>query len=495
MRALFVAALLLAVLITLSVRVRYVDNYTLDTGGYDQNVVYGIVRIMNGTPLYTDPEQIPFSIVQYAPLHMRAIGCTGKLLGMDPADVRSVYMLTRLWVLALDLLSTWLLFRIGRRLGLAPWLAFGVAAAHLTGLTVFHYMRPDGTYLLLLWLHVWSFLRLVPVPLGTRPWSAMLPSVLFAALAVCTKQTGAFVFLLAIGFFVRQRRFREAIRYSLLAAIALLGCAVLCSLEGGWTNAYRNVVLGIMNDVGVQWLWNLVRTKYFLIGLPITMLGVATAVPGLRQGAEPMRAYIALGTIIGLLWALLTGLKAGMNLNYFAEHYTFATFSAATFISDRQRPASRSVHALIMLIVPVVALVRSAMLLSAFEITHFHADDPVTYRAEEEVVQQLRARGLKDAEFVALWHRGYMELFLPEHTLMDQKDIVYKSQRQGQLDQSAFHRMAENDAIDYVVAPIQVKEVVIMGHRFDHYLPYFDTDRFRVLRSPRKAKGSQTAFR
>lgn len=495
MRTLFVGGLLLAVLTTLYVRVHYVDNYTLDTGGYDQNVVYGIVRIMNGTPLYTDPQQAPFSIVQYAPLHMRIIGALGRLLDIDPADVSSVYLLTRSWVLVLDLLSGWILFSIGRKSGLAPWLAFGVSAAHFTGLTVFHYMRPDGTYLLLFWLHVWSFIRLVAAHPSPRPWSSMLPSVLLAALAVCTKQTAAFIFLLAIGFFVQQRRFLEAMRYTLLAAVALAGCALLCSLEGGWTNAYRNIVLGIVNDVGIEWLWNLVRTKYFLIGLPITLLGVAIALPWLKRRTEPLHTYIAIGTIIGLLWALVTGLKAGMNLNYFAEHYTFATLLIAIRTNDLERSASRSIRWLFIMVLPAVALLRSAMLFSAFEVTRFHADDPATYHAEKAVVEQLRAHGLKDAEFVALWHRGYMELFLPEQTLMDQKDIVYKSRRHGQLDLSAFHRMAESGTIDYVVAPMDVDDVVILGQRFDHYLPYFHTDRFRVLRSPRKADNTQPASR
>ncbi|MCC6939503.1 MAG: hypothetical protein IT226_14890 [Flavobacteriales bacterium] len=487
-RRLFVAGLLVAIAVTLFFRVRYVPSYNLNTGGYDQNVVYGVVRIMNGTPLYTDPEKAPFSIIQYGPVHMRLVATVCDLLGTDPADVQQVYVITRSVVLLLNLLACWVLFRVGRRLGLRASNAFGVAAFFFTGMAVFYYMRPDSTYILFFWLHVLAFIPVVQAERGKSTWSSMLPSVIFGVLAVFTKQTGVIAFLLAGGFFMIQRRWRDLMLYAALSMITGIAALGLLIMEGGLSNAYKNVVLGVMNDVSPEWLMAMVVSKYFLIGLPITVLGIAAGWKWLRGPASAIERYVALGAVVCLGWAVITGLKAGMNLNYFTEHYIFAAIAMAMVVDGSSRTTwHRWVARSFIVLIPMIALVRTAMLFSAFEITRYYADRPGTYRAEQELVDQLRSHGLQPDEYLLLWHRGYTELFLPEQTLMDQKDIQYKSQLHGRLDQSDFFEMAGDGRLKYVVAPTRVKDVVILGRSFNDYIPYFATDSFRVAIHPRSA--------
>ncbi len=488
-RRLFLAGLVIALVGTLYFRVRFVDNYTLNTGGYDQNIVYGTVRIMNGTPLYTDPEQPPFPIIQYGPLHMRLMATIATAVGVHPDDVQGVYIAMRIAVLVLNLLALGVLYLLCSRLGCSRNTSMGVAIFFFASMAVFYYMRPDSLYILFFLLHVYTMVPVVRAPHGTAGWRRMIMPVLFGVAAVLTKQTGVLIFLLAGTWFVQQRRWKELGTFIAIAvATGGVGLGVL-AMEGGIANAYRNIVLGVMNDVGLKWIMSMIASKYFLIGVPVSALGLWAAIPWLRQGSSPVNAYIALGAVVSLLWATLTGLKAGMNINYFTEHYTFAVIAMAMAcehgLNDQVSTGLRRVF---MILVPALALLRTAMQFSAFEITHYHADRPGTYRAEQEVVRELELHGSRPDEYIALWHRGYMELFLPERTLLDQKDILYKSERDLQLDFGEFHRMADDGRLKYVVAPVHVEEIMIVGRNFDHYVPCFRTDSFQVRIHPRFAE-------
>lgn len=490
-RRLFLTGLLLAVVGTLFFRIRFVDNHTLDTGGYDQNIIYGVVRIMNGTPLYTDPERPPFAIIQYGPLHMWTMATLARAVGVDASDVQGVYVLTRIVVLILNVLACWALYRVCRVLGLQAWVAAGMAAFFFTGMAVFYYLRPDSTYILFFWLHVLTFLHVVRAERGTVTWTQLIPSVLFGALAVCTKQTGVLTFLLAIVFLLHQRRWSELGKYITLSVFAGIGVVGILALHGGLVNAYKNIVLGVANDVGFFWLRSLMVTKYFLIGVPVTVLGAMTAMPWLRRNVSAMHSYLAVGTFVALGWALLTGLKAGMNINYFTEHYVFAALCIAVAGTEQPRKSGVWMYRSLLLLLPALALVRTAMYFSAFEVTHYYADDPQTYRNEQLLTAELREHGLQPTDAVVLWHRGYLELFLPEQTLLDQKDIVYKSAHHGRIDHDEFFRMADDGRATYVIAPEAVKDITIVGHDFNHYRPYFVAHGFRVLVHPLAASGAR----
>ena len=139
---------LLAFGVTLLVCVRYIDYYTLDIGGYDENVMQATLRARQ-VPFYTSPAHPPFGIVQYGPVHMLFIGNTCRLRSLPAKDVQSAYVVNSIMVLALNLLACYVLYRFGRTMGIHALLSVGMSAFFFADLTVFYHGRPDPLYILL----------------------------------------------------------------------------------------------------------------------------------------------------------------------------------------------------------------------------------------------------------------------------------------------------------------------------------------------------------
>ena len=66
-----------------------------DAGGVENNVIWFIQRLLDGRHLYTDPESPPYAVAQYTPLYYYITAGIGKIIGISPEDVLSVFRLSR----------------------------------------------------------------------------------------------------------------------------------------------------------------------------------------------------------------------------------------------------------------------------------------------------------------------------------------------------------------------------------------------------------------
>jgi hypothetical protein len=477
-RRAFLVGSLLAVAVTLYVRVRHLDNYTLDTGGYDQNVMQGTLRVLDGGPLYADPEHPPFAIVQYGPLHMVLVGSTCRMLGLTAADVQGAYVVTRMIVLLLNLIACFVLYRIGRSIGISAVLSIGMSGFFFANLAVFYYARPDSLYILFFLLHVLAFLRWLRAPAEERGWMDLLPVACYAALALFTKQTGVLAFLLSGGYLLLHRQWRDLMRLAAWSILFFLLGLALLSTQGGLENAYKNMVLGVANGVTLVWLIAMFTSKYMLIGIGWMAIGLNIAWRTRKEKTDATTRYLAWGVVACLGWAMLTGLKAGMNLNYFTEHFLFAVLLAIHWMSGD--PARVWMRRAVLLYLPGLALLRAAMYFSAFEVTRYYADEPAAYAAEVEMASAI-APFLREDEYLFLLDRGYTELFLPYHTLLDQKDIISASGEDLRLDHSRFFALLEAGRVPFIATTRLDPLPEFEGHSFDAYQPWATFGAWRVL--------------
>lgn len=476
-RRLFFVGLLMALLVTLFLRVRYIPYVCLNTGGYDQNVIYGIVRVLDGEPLYSDPEAPPFAIIQYAPLHteLMALGC--RSIGLQANKVQAVYVVTRIVSLLFTLLTCLVLYRLCRRLSLSRITAFGIMAFFLAGLPAFCYMRPDATYMFWFFLHLLAFLPVVRAPRGTASWGMLLWPALLAAIAVYTKQTGLITLVITGGFLLFQRRWSELVRYALLSALFGISGLYLLHIEGGLEMAYKNIVLGTANGIQPSWMLDVLSSKYALVGMGWMVLGVIAARKLMVRNASSESVFIGIAAPIALGWGLLTGLKQGMNVNYFTENYVLSAIAVAWWV-ERAAPAPDPwIRRIFLGYLPFVALFKTAMYFSAFEVTHYFRNDPQRYADERSIVDELEARG---AGYVFLTDRGFTELFLPYTSLLSQKDIKVPDTDPPRLDRSELFRMAEDGRLRYLMTPVSVTTPSYEGIAFQRHKPIFERGRWRV---------------
>ena len=99
--AILVFILFVMTISLLILRINLALSYLPEIGGVSINVMYGIIRILSGSELYTNPEIAPYSIIQYMPLHFHIVALLGKLLGIAK-DVHAMMVLNRLFCLSID---------------------------------------------------------------------------------------------------------------------------------------------------------------------------------------------------------------------------------------------------------------------------------------------------------------------------------------------------------------------------------------------------------
>lgn len=63
-------------------RIDLLHVYYVDFGGLDPNVVYGTQRLLLGEPLYQNPEQSPYAIIQYMPIYYHLCAWLAAKLGI-----------------------------------------------------------------------------------------------------------------------------------------------------------------------------------------------------------------------------------------------------------------------------------------------------------------------------------------------------------------------------------------------------------------------------
>ena len=81
-----------------------------DAGGVEGNIIYFVQRLLEGQPLYTDPELPPYAIAQYSPLYYYIVAGVSDLLGFSADDLLPLYMVSRSVSLFLDLLFIVIIF-------------------------------------------------------------------------------------------------------------------------------------------------------------------------------------------------------------------------------------------------------------------------------------------------------------------------------------------------------------------------------------------------
>ncbi len=469
--------MLIAFAVMFFVRVQLMTHYTLNMGGVDQNVVLGTLRIMQGEALYGDPEAPPFPVVQYSPAFFYIHVWACMLAGVDASDVQGVYVTGRVISLLMNLITCWLIVLVCRRMGMAWYIAIAAGAFLFTSLTDMYFLRPDSLYLLFFWCHV--VVVVSSIREGVIHWNGkvVLWCSLFAVLALFSKQTGLIVPVMTGGFMLFQGRWMALLKFSLACALwSGLFLAGLFLVNEPYA-VYQNVVLGNVNGTDIAHLIEHLTNRY---GLPITiwlLVGVAVSIHALRGKEKQLPGYIAFAMLVTLIWALFTAMKRGSNSNYYTESQMLTVVLCLMLVLEQGRQQWKHVlWIFVLLFLPFVSLLRSAMFLNATMITKYRADEPSVYYTDREVARRIREHGLAPEEYVFVMNRGFSEMFLSPHTLWNAKCIVLVSDEYLAFDLTEFYSMAKNGRMKYVITDRSETTLGFYGQRFDDFVPLFEVD-------------------
>ncbi len=111
-QSLFKISLIILFLIFLIIRCLIVFSYSSDIVVGEDNNVWNIQKMLLGNPLYTNPEDFPFEIFQYAPLSQYFTYSTAKILSFKVGEnVHGIFIIGRLYSLLFNLLTSFIIYR------------------------------------------------------------------------------------------------------------------------------------------------------------------------------------------------------------------------------------------------------------------------------------------------------------------------------------------------------------------------------------------------
>lgn len=470
----------LALASVLVARMGLIPRHVHDIGFSEMNVVDGVARILQGLPLYGDPEQPPYDIMQYAPLHYLVCAGAAKLLGIDAHNAQALYMVSRWAALLANMAMCILLWRTASRLGLSSWGRWLLPGLMFTWMHEPYFSRPDSIYLLCCTGLIGTALHLsASEGLG---WRGAWRLGTWSALTLFSKQSGVGV-VAAVGVaFLLNDGWRAAWRYGLAAFTVNAAALAALVTADGWHNVYANLVLGNVNGWAFPWFIIDPREPYNGMGLWITPVAILLA-HRLRRTHRRMAIFLLASMVVTYLWAFAIVGKQGANMNYFMEHWQLCALACLVFIDRAGHVRVRPVLAFAL---TAMVLVRAAWFTWVFALSGYPPDDAAKYRDDVQALRTLEAHGMApgDALFVVDRH-SFVDQLAGSRSWLKQKDIIRLSGAALLLDHSAMFDNTRNGALRYVLT---TDSTAVLGHKyraFDGWVRTFAAGRYHVYERAR----------
>lgn len=433
-------------------------------GGIDMNVIYGIQRLLAGQPLYQNPSEPSYAIIQYTPLFYHASAALARLFDLNYLDVASVYRITRIAALMCNLASLSVMLGILRFCGLEWRNSLIYALPLLLIVTMEYYTRPDSMHLLFFVASMYAALRMF----RSNQWAWLVIAALLAACSVMSKQSGA----LAIGiigfhlFFIRKQFFK-AIAFGLLSVLFVAGL-IWVTTSGDWLHFYQNAYLGLKNGIGWDWLYTIFISQFYYDLIPCYFLGGMIVYAAARQQKDREFQFIATGAALSFLFALITGLKIGSGNNYFTEFIFFVLCGLPLLLrsesQDRQLFQLGKYRITLGRFGSIAFFIlvssKTMGLTSSIFVEKWVRNKHEQYTKQLELSRYFRDNlNIRPGQYVYCAERDFLENLFFGFGLLPTKDVttqVYRADPRT-FDYDPFIRNMSNGAVQYVVTPVDKK--------------------------------------
>lgn len=330
------AVTLLLFLIFLIYRIALIFYPVQDAGGVEGNIIYFIQRLLDGHALYTDPEQPPYAIAQYAPGYYLIVTGVAKLLGAGPDDLMQLFAINRTVGLLFNLGFAVTVYRIAAAIfQTGSRLALIAATSSFVFLEISSYARPDSLHHFLFLLSVYFLLSGIRRSQEKRmPARYLVLSAGIAACALFAKQTSVVIPLVAGGWMLLHKRTKDFLRFAFTYAIFTLVFLVIIYFTGDLHLFYKNVVLGINNGINRGWYMHVILQPFYFRAGFIMLLLFLWVVYQLRKHQEPVVSFSLFALVLFFLLLNLVMLKNGSNAGYMTEWWTLLVILSAYCVKN-----------------------------------------------------------------------------------------------------------------------------------------------------------------
>ncbi|WP_420146928.1 ArnT family glycosyltransferase [Spirosoma sp.] len=474
-------------LATLYVRIKVIFLVNPDVGGIENNVIYSVLRVLAGYPLYQNPEQAPYAITQYSPIYYYLVAGVSKLTGLTSDAVYEVYIVGRCVSLLANFFYAWGILLLARRIQLPTPVSVLISILAFTLLPPQSYGRPDSLYSAFVIWTIWAVLRWNVSGVSKRVNYGSVLTALLASIALFSKQS-ALCLPIIVGGYLLFFSGKPLHFFLFLSWFTLfLGMLYVSLFHQEATIIYTNVIRGVNNGIDLgNFRYNLV--DHYL--RPFSWLVVPALAISIRYIVyeRPERQFIGLATLGIFLFALATGLKWGSALNYFTEFTGLSCLLVADALWQLRHAQSdwANVGRLGILLGLVWVIPINAMNFN-WGRTFGKPVDMTLYRHEQTVAQYVRNELKHHPEYLVystLYNSSYLNAFLVRNCIVPQQDLIIGSAYPlRSFDYTDLNKAAQDGRIQFVVSRDSEKEAPLSPPIFLHnYEPIKSLEGYTVYK-------------
>ena len=437
----------------LILRINLSLSYLPEIGGVSINVLYGIIRLVTGSQLYTNPETAPFPIIQYMPLHFYIVAFLSKVIGISN-NVHSMMVLNRLFCLFIDLATVYILGKtLIHSLSISKKIAWPLALIYFLSIPSIIYGRVDNLYLLFFMATLVSIIKFTfneSTHKKDKNKYLIIAGIL-CALCILTKQTGVFlavfcgIYLLLYLKSIRQFLFfGGGLIITLLLSLFLLFPESLQHIK-------LNVIDGVKNGINTNWFFEVLLKNFFMKYSYILATGIFVSALLWKNYKKTGYAFIGAGISWYFLTATASAFKAGSGSNYYLEFILFSILGSALLIKSNVFTHSY---------ITLFALILSPFFLVAAANDKGWGDLGMMKKARKnysnclEVASYLKPK-LKEGEWVLTnFHKeNTLNLQLSDKALFPCREVaLYFTRPNGVFHFKEFEILVKNGKIPFLVA-------------------------------------------
>jgi hypothetical protein len=445
--------------------------------GVENNTVYFIQQLLDGSSLYTNPAQPPYAIAQYGPLYYQLVAGIGKIAGLSADDVMGVFVLSRVVSIVLFLLTAFFAYLVSRKIFLfsrhRSWLLFAVVFIFFE---LSSFARADSLANSVYFFSLFLFLAGLKKAGSGKGSIALVLAAALAGLAFFSKQSSLTLPAICGLYLLLVKQYRSFFYYTASFVIVLVAGLLLIHFTAGIDVFYQNVGNGVDNGFDIStYLGYIIREFLGQKGLLWLVLMLVTGMV-MAKKKDSLSRFLALLMLLQFIFSLILALKKGSSSNYFTEWWIIVLIATAWCWDEFSGILSGIDNRLPAVLIIVILFFRATFIIYPFYEQvqpGYRANANKKYAEEKAVALFIREKMMGKSQ------RVYNNIFSPDtylnsllfrEAIMPQHDVVvFGTYYRDVYDYSLFRKQIEEGTIAYIVDKPGEQEAVKLKIDMSNY--------------------------
>lgn len=457
-------------------------SYLPDISGSETSTILPIQLLINGDPIYTNPEEAPFRLTQYTPLYFSIVSFFYKLTSWTAFEVHKVFLASRAFSIGFTILASvlsgYMVYLVSIRNRIVSVLS-ALFIYHVLAFWLLTGSRPDSLLVLLTSVLLLTIYKAANSDKNSEAWWYL--AIFIAVSAFFVKQSGA-IHSIAIGvYFIVIRQWKMLFRITL--AGVLFFCLHLLILPVNTIPLFfTNIIGGVANSTSFDWFYDWTLKSWVLQFAMLMVLNLMISAYHFVKRPTSFFLFLSIASPLFFLFATLTSLKIGAGVGYYQDYLILAVIQIAAFFTDkneRSKIGGEFGRIGISLYLLFVYFYCALFVFMTYKNVLLN-DQSATYIEQRKVAEYLLTeKGLKKEDWISVESKTtsdyFIRHFLYNQTLTPFKDLVYLANKNQTFDFSEFRNMIDKGQIHYVITDRGNFPKNILNYSFGNTLKFSST--------------------